>query len=316
VNAPAVSARALTKRYLGASAPAVDSVSFDLTAGSVVGLLGPNGAGKTTLVKLMCGVTQPTGGRVEVLGGDPLADAVAVKQQLAVVHQSCPVDNMLPALDNVRIAAAFRGLRWRAVRHRVDEMLAQFGLEGVVNQLTFTLSGGQRRRLQLIRVLLVPPQLLILDEPSAGLDVQGRRQTWELIGKLAAEHGTTVIWTSHYIEEIERNCSRVLIVADGRLLRDETPASLVDEFGERSVRVRLPEPADRARLLALVPTADGFLNRTDTIDLSGSRFDDHLADVVNLVRDATDRGATIEFRSPSLEDAYVALIEKDAGEKR
>ena len=307
-----VTARCLTKRYRGMRRPAVDDVTFTLDEGAVVGLLGPNGAGKTTLVKLLCGVTTPSAGKIEVLGGDPVADAVAVKGRLAVVHQSTPVDSMLSAIDNIKIAAAFRGLRWRAVRPRVDEMVARFGLEDVLGQPAFTLSGGQRRRLQLVRALLVVPRLLILDEPSAGLDVEGRRQMWHLISGLNCEHGTSIIWTSHYIEEIERNCARVLIVDGGSLIRDAQSATLVSEFGERLIRVRLPEAADHARLLALVPQQYVEALTETTIDIGGGA-EEHLPVVIGLVREAANRGATIQFREPSLEDAYLALVNHDGG---
>jgi ABC-type multidrug transport system ATPase subunit len=305
-----VAARSLTKQYKGMDRPAVGAVSFDIDEGVVVGLLGPNGAGKTTLVKLLCGVTTPTSGEVRVLGGDPVANAATVKQRVAVVHQLMPVDNMLSAIDNVKIAAAFRGLRWREVRPRVEEMVVQFGLTDVMGKLAFTLSGGQRRRLQLIRALLVVPRLLMLDEPSAGLDVQGRRQMWDVIGKLSCEHGTTIIWTSHYIEEIERNCSRVLIVDGGSLIRDEPPAVLVREFGERSIRVHLPEAADRARLLAILPAGCVTASAEHEIEIAGPDAGRHFAVVAELVRDAAGRGATIEFRVPSLEDAYIALVDR------
>ncbi|MFI9558043.1 ABC transporter ATP-binding protein [Nonomuraea endophytica] len=302
-----VAARSLTKSYPGMTRPAVDALTFDLREGTVAGLLGPNGAGKTTLVKILCGVTGPSGGQVSVLGGDPFHDATTVKPHLAVVHQSMPVDNMLPAIDNIRIAVAFRGLRWRSARARVEELLVQFGLEGVTQQLAFTLSGGQRRRLQLVRALLVVPRLLMLDEPSAGLDVQGRRQMWEAIGKLTSEHGTTVIWTSHHLEEIERNCGRVLIMDHGGLIRDDTPAVLVREYGQRSVRLRLPDPADRARLAALLPTGAVADGDREEIEMSA---DGDLTAVIELVREAAGRGAAIEFRVPSLEDAYVALVDR------
>ena len=157
-------------------------------------------------------------------------------------------------------------------------------------------------------MLLVVPRLLILDEPSAGLDVQGRRQMWELIGKLNTEHGTTIIWTSHYIEEIERNCTRILLLDAGRLVRDQPPGALVAEFGTASALVGLPDPADRARLLASVPAEYATPTGEHTLRLSGPSIDTHLVEVVSLVREAAGRGATIEFRAPSLEDAYVALV--------
>jgi ABC-type multidrug transport system ATPase subunit len=296
--------------------PALDTVSFDVGPGAVVGLLGPNGAGKSTLVKVLCGVTAPDAGSVRILGADPVAHAAVVKQQLGVVHQSMPFDSMLSAIDNLKIAAAFRGLRWRVVRPRVEEMLAQFGIDGVVGKLAFTLSGGQRRRLQLVRALLVVPRLLILDEPSAGLDVEGRRQMWQMIGALSRDHGCTIIWTSHYIEEIERNCTRVLLIDDGVLLRDQDPASLVTELGGRSVQVRLPDAADRHRLLAALPSDSVTASGEQDLIINDDIADHYLATVVAAVRDAAPRGASIEFCAPSLEDVYVALVSRNRSRVR
>ncbi|MFY1638279.1 ABC transporter ATP-binding protein [Solwaraspora sp. WMMB335] len=309
-----VIAEGLTKKYKTMVRPALSDVTYTLNQAEVIGLLGPNGAGKTTLVKLMCGITSRSAGGLTICGGDPMTDAGMVKRTVAAVHQSGPMDNMLPAIDQVKIAAAFRGLRWRDVRHRVDEMMALFDLEDVAGQLAFTLSGGQRRRLQLVRALLTVPNLLILDEPSAGLDVQGRRQMWELIAKLNVEHGTTIIWTSHYIEEIERNCARVLIIDRGRLVSDDTPAALVATYGRQSILVRLPDPDDRDRLRALLPDGTVVAAGETAFTVDGAGVDEHLPTVVDLVRGAAVRGAVIEFRAPSLEDAYVALI--DQGRER
>lgn len=306
-----VSAVLLTKQYRGMTRPALADFNCTLTQGEIVGLLGPNGAGKTTLVKLMCGITTATSGTVQVCGGDPVAHA-AVKNRLAVVHQSAPVDQMLSAIDNIKIAAAFRGLKWRGVRARVDELLAQFDLDTVADQLAFTLSGGQRRRLQLVRALLTVPQLLILDEPSAGLDVQGRRQMWDLISKLNVEHGTSIIWTSHYIEEIERNCGRILIIDQGKLVRDDPPANLIAEFGHRSVVVHLPDPDDYNQLSALLPKRDVTPFGTDRLHITGASAEQYLSVIMDAVQAASGRQASIEFRTASLEDAYISLVVRDA----
>ena len=141
--------------------------------------------------------------------------------------------------------------------------------------------------------------------------MQGRRQMWELIGKLNTEHGTTIIWTSHYIEEIERNCTRILLLDAGRLVRDQPPGALVAEFGTASALVGLPDPTDRAALLARVPAEYATVTGEHTLRLSGPGIDTHLVEVVSLVREAAGRGATIEFRAPSLEYAYVALVMVD-----
>ena len=303
----------LSKRYPKATRLALDNVTCSINAGEIVGLLGPNGAGKTTFVKLACGITPPTSGRVRVCGVDPRVSPT-VKQRLAVVHQSAPMDQMLPALDNIKVAAAFRGLRWREVREHVDVLLRAFDIVDAVDRLVFTLSGGQRRRVQLVRALLTIPELLILDEPSAGLDVQGRRQMWDVIAKYSAEHGTAIVWTSHYIEEIERNCARVLVIDNGRLIRADEPARLVAEFGQQSVVVQFPDAGDLARMRAMLPE-DGVTPMADgKLSINGPAANDHLGMIVDTVRDCALRGATIQFRTPSLEDAYVALIDRDHAE--
>ncbi|WP_172381116.1 ABC transporter ATP-binding protein [Streptomyces sp. MNP-20] len=210
---------------------AVDGLSFSVEPGAAIGLLGPNGAGKTTLTKLICGVTLPTNGSIEVFGTDPRACGGASKRHIGVVHQSEPFDMMLPALDNLRIAANFKGLRWRHARDTVDELLCAFALNTKASRLVFTLSGGEMRRLQVVRALLGNPRLLLLDEPSAGLDVNGRRQVWTLLAELRRRHGTTVLWTSHYVEELERNCQRVMILDRGRLLQFASPRDLAERYG-------------------------------------------------------------------------------------
>ncbi|MGH4029243.1 ABC transporter ATP-binding protein [Actinomycetota bacterium Odt1-20B] len=316
----AIRADGLVKRYKGMDVNAVDHLSFTVEQGAVVGLLGPNGAGKTTLTKLICGATSPTRGQVRVFGADPAARGGRAKRHIGVVHQSGPFDMMLPALDNLRIAASFKGLRWRDVRRTVHESLSAFGLDGKLSQLTFTLSGGEMRRLQVVRALLGDPPLLLLDEPSAGLDVAGRRQVWALLEELRRQHGTTVLWTSHYVEELERNCPRVLIVNRGRLVRYSTPRELAERYGGHAALLRPVDPHE-ARELADVLTAHHGTSRlrvtvTDgRVEVSGQ---DLRVRLPGLLRDATERGldvGAVEYRAPSLEDAFLELVGvSEAGE--
>ncbi|MFE0179089.1 ABC transporter ATP-binding protein [Streptomyces sp. NPDC059002] len=251
---------------------AVDGLSFSVEPGAVIGLLGPNGAGKTTLTKLICGVTLPTNGSIKVFGTDPRARGGAGKRHIGVVHQSEPFDMMLTALDNLRIAANFKGLRWRHARDTVDELLRAFALTTKASRLVFTLSGGEMGRLQVVRALLGNPRLLLLDEPSAGLDVNGRRQVWALLGELRRRHGTTVLWTSHYVEELERNCQRVMILDRGRLLQFAAPRDLAERYG--TVRSAGAEGADSGHrapsledaFIALVGSADGTADAAHAAD--------------------------------------------------
>ena len=231
----------LTKCYQGKETPAVDGISFEIAEGETVGLLGPNGAGKTTLMKMICGVTPPTTGEIRVFGVDPVREPVAAKNGIGAMHQSAPYDEMLSAMDNLQIAARFRGLTWRAARPWALEVAEYLGLGDALSRLVFQLSGGQRQRLQMVRALLTIPKLLILDEPSAGLDVAGRHEVERFVRFLRDEHGVTVMWTSHLMDEIERNCQRVLVINHGKVLRFAEPRELVREFGGAHLMVSVDD---------------------------------------------------------------------------
>ena len=310
---PAIAVAGLVKVYPGSAAPAVDGIDFTVSAGETVGLLGPNGAGKTTLLKLICGASPPTAGRVLVYGRPPDADA---KRDVAVVHQSAPFDMMLTVRDNLRVAAAFRGLRWSRVRRRVDELLELFDLAGREDQLVFTLSGGQQRRLQVVRALLRVPKVLLLDEPSAGLDVSGRRRIWATLDDLRRRHAITLVLTSHYLEEVERNCARVLVIDRGRIVRDGSPAALREERGDVRARLRPGSPldrpviAERAREFGLDVGEDG-----EHVVLSGPELRQR---VPALLADLAGRQVLIESMevvTASLEDAFVALTGQEVGSR-
>ncbi|MFI1016828.1 ABC transporter ATP-binding protein [Streptomyces sp. NPDC020965] len=315
----AIRARDLVKRYQDMDRNAVDGLSFDIEAGAVVGLLGANGAGKTTLTKMICGVTVPCRGTIEIFGADPAAKGGHAKRAIGVVHQSGPFDMMLTVLDNLRIAAAFKGLRWRQVRAAATDSLGAFGLDSKASQLVFTLSGGELRRLQMIRALLGTPPLLLLDEPSAGLDVTGRRQVWELLSELRREHGTTVLWTSHYVEELERNCQRVLIIDRGRLVEYAAPRELAERFGGQIALLRPLSSRDATRLAGAlgaqldcpglrVAVTDG------RVEIAGPDVRTRLPALLTGARELGIGVDDVEYRSPSLEDAFLELV--GAGHER
>ncbi|WP_030060267.1 MULTISPECIES: ABC transporter ATP-binding protein [Streptomyces] len=306
----AVQAENLVKRYEGMQRNAVDGLSFTIEPGSVVGLLGPNGAGKTTLTKLLCGAAVPTAGRITVFGAGPSAHGGRAKLDIGVVHQSAPFDMMLTVLDNLRIAAVLKGVRWRNARPACYELLDALGLKDALSQLVFTLSGGEKRRLQVVRALLGRPRLLLLDEPSAGLDVSGRRRIWELLRELREQDGTTVLWTSHYVEELERNCARVLIVDRGRLLEHGSPADLAERFGNQTALVRPVDPEDSARLAGLAEQAGLSAVAADgAVRITGRGVRDLLPGVMARLGSPEGRSAPVEFRTPSLEDAFLELVE-------
>jgi ABC-2 type transport system ATP-binding protein len=308
-----VNAAGLIKRYRGKEVPAVDGISFDIAEGEIIGLLGPNGAGKTTLIKMICGVTPPTAGQIRVFGVDPVRDPVAAKNGIGAMHQTAPYDEMLSALDNLRIAVRFRGLKWPAAERWVLEVAEYLGLTPALPQLVFQMSGGQRQRLQLVRALITIPRLLILDEPSAGLDVAGRHEVERFVRWLRDEHGVTVIWTSHHIDELERNSQRVLVINRGHVLRFAHPRELVREFGGAKMLVTMDDAVAAKVVLEWAQTA-GLAAEADGAEV---RIEDAVArDVLpELMRYCEDSGVAISGASTvtdSLENVFLRMT-KDEG---
>ncbi|GIG85366.1 ABC transporter ATP-binding protein [Plantactinospora endophytica] len=305
----AVVATDVVKVYPGATAPAVDGLTFSVPPGQAVGLLGPNGAGKTTLLKLVCGASPVSSGRILVHGRSPDA---AARRDVAVVHQSGPFDLMLTVRDNLRTAAAFRGLPWRRARTRAEELLGAFELAGSEDRPVHTLSAGQRRRLQVVRALLRVPRILLLDEPSAGLDMEGRRRVWVSLNQLRRQHELTIILTSHYLDEVERNTERVLVVSHGRLIRDGTPADLRNEGGEARAVLRSgsvdgwPAIATGALRLGLAAARSG-----DEIVLTGPELRQRLPRLLAELAEQRVPVDSVELATASLEEAFAALTRSE-----
>jgi ABC-type multidrug transport system ATPase subunit len=226
------------------------------------------------------------------------------------VHQATPFDMMLSVQDNLCVAAGFRGLRWRDARDHVDWLLDAFDLADHAGQLAFTLSGGQHRRLQVVRALVRVPGLLVLDEPSSGMDVAGRRQVWRLLTDIRAEHGTAIIWTSHNIDELERNCDRVLVLDHGRVLQSGSPRALIGQFGQEVLRLSPGRPDECAAVVA-VAERFGFTGRceADAVRLSarGSGAGEVLPDLLAALRDEQIAVRAVEIERASLEDVFVTL---------
>lgn len=216
-----LSVDSLSYRYEAAAAPALDDVSLNIPGGGIYGLLGPNGAGKTTLISLIAGLLAVTSGRMS-LAGKPLADARAADPRaIALVPQDYAFYPMLTTRENLRFFGGTLGLAGAELDARVGEVIAFARLEQVVGKRAEQLSGGLRRRLNLAIGLLGKPQLLLLDEPTVGVDPQSRHFLLDSIAALPAA-GTTVVYTSHYMEEVEAICQRIAIIDQGRLLAEGT----------------------------------------------------------------------------------------------
>ena len=231
---------ALTKRY--GDYLAVDSVSLQVAAGDFFGFLGPNGAGKTTTINAIVGLAQIDGGSIEVFGHDVVRDWRAARRLIGLAPQEYNFDRYLSIRDVLIFQAGYYGLRPREVRARADDLLERFGLTSKANQTFVKLSGGMKRRLSLARALIHQPRLLILDEPTAGVDVELRIELWELLQRLNAD-GTTIILTTHYLEEAQMLCRNLAIIEAGKIVAMEPTDKLLRLHGRTSLTVTLDRPA-------------------------------------------------------------------------
>jgi ABC-2 type transport system ATP-binding protein len=240
MSASAVDVRGVTHRY-GTHVALLD-VSLDVPAGALYGLLGPNGSGKTTLFRILSTLMPPSEGTATVFGHDTARAAMAVRNRLGVVFQDEALDEALTVRENLRFQAALYDLTGGARRARIDALLARLDVADRADDPVSALSGGLRRRVDLARGLLHRPDLLLLDEPTTGLDPAARRAFWTAIGRLRDAEGTTLLLATHLMDEAER-CDEVGILADGRLVADGTPADLKAELGAQTLWLDTDDPA-------------------------------------------------------------------------
>lgn len=217
-------ATGLTKRYHGGKV--VDGIDLHLEQGACLGLLGPNGAGKSTTLRMLLGLTPPTAGELEILGYAVPAQARALRARVGVVPQSDALDPDFTVAENLYTWASYYGEKRSAVAERVRELLAFAGLTGREHAPVSALSGGMARRLSLARALLNRPALIVLDEPTTGLDPQARQFIWRALRRLRAD-GVTLILTTHYMDEAERLSDRVAIIDHGRIVAEDSPRALI-----------------------------------------------------------------------------------------
>ena len=219
----------LVKRY-PTGVEALRGVSIDIKPGEFFGLLGPNGAGKSTLIHCTTGLAQPTSGTIQVFGHDAIGDYAEARQAVGLAPQEVNLDWFLTAEETLDYHAGYFGMPKRERRERAKELLETFSLTAKRDERTRTLSGGMKRRLILARALMHRPRLLILDEPTAGVDIELRLELWHYVQRINQE-GTTILLTTHYLEEAEQLCDRIAFIADGQIAAQGSSDSLADSYG-------------------------------------------------------------------------------------
>ena len=235
-----IHARELTKRF--AELTAVDAIDFDVAPGEAFGFLGPNGAGKTSTMRMIGCVSPRTGGTLEVLGMDPERDGPAIRARIGVVPQSDTLDMELTVQENLWIYARYFDLSYAEAKRRTTELLQFVQLQERAGDEVEPLSGGMKRRLTIARGLINEPQLLLLDEPTTGLDPQARHLLWDRLYRLK-QQGTTLVLTTHYMDEAEQLCDRLVVMDKARIVAEGSPRQLIEQYATREV-LELRFPSD------------------------------------------------------------------------
>ena len=302
-----VQAEGLEKTYKG-DVRALDALSFRAAAGSIFALLGPNGAGKTTTVRILTTLARPDAGSASVAGIDVLKRPGQVRSVIGSVSQHTAAVPQLTGKENLTMQGSLHGMRGTHLRRRVAELLDQFGLADAANRQARTYSGGMRRRLDIATVLVHRPAVLFLDEPTTGLDPEGRASLWAILTGLAEHAGTTILVTTHYLEEADQYASRIAIVDRGSVVAEGTADELKSALHGDSVLLEVPDArlAEQAgRALAQMPqvhqaAADGSVVRARVAD--GPRT---LPTVLAGVEAAGVPVLSISVARPSLDDVYL-----------
>jgi ABC-2 type transport system ATP-binding protein len=229
MNERALRISELEKRY-PTGVEALKGVSLEIEPGEFYGLLGPNGAGKSTLIHCATGLAQPTGGTIEIFGHDAIHDYAEARQAVGLAPQEVNLDWFLTVEETLDFHAGYFGMPGRERRERTRELLEVFSLTDKADERTRTLSGGMKRRVILARALMHRPRLLILDEPTAGVDIELRLELWHYVRRINQE-GTTILLTTHYLEEAEQLCSRIAFIAEGQIAAQGTSEELADRYG-------------------------------------------------------------------------------------
>ena len=305
---PAISFKSVSKTYptkrgqSGSAVKALDNVSFDIQQGEFFGLLGPNGAGKTSLISILAGLSRASSGHVTVHGHDVLADYAAARRTLGVVPQELVFDPFFSVREALRIQSGYFGIKnndaW------IDELLTSLGLADKANANMRQLSGGMKRRVLVAQALVHKPQVIVLDEPTAGVDVELRQTLWQFIAKLNKQ-GSTVLLTTHYLEEAEALCSRIAMLKQGKVVALAQTSELLKAASSNVLRFKIDSDlpkylADKARITGRIVQFPAH---------NANEIEQYLA----AIREAGLVAEDVEIRKADLEDVFLDVMSDKSG---
>ena len=300
MTTPALAIHNLSKEFDGAIA--VNDISFTIEPGEIFGLLGPNGAGKSTTINMIGGVSRIGSGSIEIFGADNHRDYRTTRRMVGVMHQEIVIDNFFTIDQALRLHAGYYGVRddeaWRL------QLIDRLGLKPHLHKVMIKLSGGMKRRFMIAKALIHKPRLLILDEPTAGVDVELRHTLWDFVREIN-QQGTTILLTTHYLEEAEQMCERLAIMNHGKVIALESTETLLQELGTRTIIVHLQEPITKA--------PDNLCCQATELDESGTTLQLTLStsqptgDLLQRLCEIGLSIADIETRSAGLEEIFLQM---------
>ena len=309
-----INVRKLTKKFGNVSA--VDGISFSVGRGEIFGLLGPNGAGKTTTIKMLTTLLKPTSGSAEIAGNSISTDPNSVRKSIGIIFQDPSLDDELTGRENLEFHAILYKVKQADRKKRIDDALRIVELEDKADVLVKNYSGGMKRRLEIGRGLLHSPEVLFLDEPTIGLDPQTRRHIWEYIKKMNETLKTTIILTTHYIEEADYLCGRVAFIDHGKIVAVNTPAALKNKLGGDIVSLQVNNGIEKletqfrkAKWIKTVSKREGFLEMT---------MENGEKQIPGIILSAQKAGAeigSVNLHKPSLEDVFIYYTGKTIREE-
>lgn len=302
MSTPALAIHHLSKEYEGN--PAVKDISFSIASGEIFGLLGPNGAGKSTTINMIGGVTRIDSGSIEIFGYDNRRDYRQARSLVGVMHQEVVIDNFFTIDQALRLHSGYYGVRddesWRL------QLIDRLGLKPHLHKVMVKLSGGMKRRFMIAKALIHKPRLLILDEPTAGVDVELRYTLWDFVREIN-QQGTTILLTTHYLEEAEQMCNRIAIMNHGKLVALEDTSVLLQELGTRSLLIHLHSPLEKVPE-GLCCQAVELINGGKTLQLTLS-INQSTGDLLKSLCALALPIAEIETRTAGLEEVFLQMTQ-------
>jgi lipooligosaccharide transport system ATP-binding protein len=301
VNEPLISARKLTKRF--GTFTAVEAIDFDVAPGEAFGFLGPNGAGKTSTMRMVACISPRSGGELAVLGMDPATEGASIRARIGVVPQEDTLDTELTVFENLLIYGRYFELSYAETGRRADELLDFVQLKERAKDLVEPLSGGMKRRLTIARALINEPDLLLLDEPTTGLDPQARHLVWDRLYRLK-QRGVTLVLTTHYMDEAEQLCDRLVVMDKAKIVAEGSPRALIERYSTREVlELRFPAGSEAS----LDGRLEGLGERTEQLPDRVLIYANNGEAAAAAAHERGLQPESVLVRRSSLEDVFLRL---------